>query len=52
MQEGGLSVLIIGDQMVHGTYGGVEGRRLVVGDDIKVAFFRLDSCKQSLVINQ
>lgn len=52
MREGGLTVFMTGDQMVYGTYGGEEGRRLVAGDNVNFAFFRLDSCEQSPLIIQ
>lgn len=52
MQEGGITVLMLGDQIVHGMYGGVEGRTLVAGDGVNYAFFRLDACTQSPIIIQ
>ena len=50
MEEGGFQVFFLGNQTVHGTYGGEEGRTLNPNFDLIYAVFRLDVCPQSPMI--
>ena len=52
IQVGGYQVTFTGDQLLHGSYGGVEGTSAVVGNSIQYGYDIIDVCDQSPVIVQ
>ena len=51
-QSGGLQVTFSSDQMLHGSYGGTEGKTVGQFDTVYYGFDIIDACKQSPIIIQ
>ena len=49
---GGLQVSFSGDQILHGSYGGTEGKTVGPSDTVYYGFDIIDACKQSPIIIQ
>ena len=41
-----------GPQMLHGTYGGEQGRLITFPDDLRYGFYSIDACAQQLIVMQ
>ena len=49
---GGFVVDFTGDELLHGTYGGADGKPVGVGNSLEYGFFVIDVCNQSPIIIQ
>ena len=53
LQEGGYWVYFTaGPQMLHGTYGGEQGRLATFPDDLRYGFYSIDACAQQPMVMQ
>lgn len=52
VRYGGLRVTFSGEQILYGSYGGVEGKSVESGSIVSYGFFNIDACKQSPIIIQ
>ena len=52
IRDGGLRVTFLADQMLHGSYGGTEGKPVGPSEILFYGFFNIDVCQQSPVIIQ
>ena len=52
VRDGGFQVTFLGNQTLHGTYGGVDGKSADIGDRLLYGFYSIDMCEQSPVIIQ
>ena len=52
MYDGGASVTFSGDQILHGSYGGAEGKPVGPTNTLVYGFYVIDVCQQSPVLIQ
>ena len=51
-REGGAQITFSGEQTLHGSYGGVEGKPAYIRNSLAYGFYVIDACEQSPVIIQ